>query len=600
MNFLDKSKIKINDLKDQVNTYLRSTYNANRELLTPSSPYGQILIVIENLIQLVFYYIEDSINELNIYTAYRQKSIYGISRLTGHNPTRTISAQGEIGLKISPAARPEIASNSIYLFNYTRIENVDNGLTYTIFLEEEKLVIPKTNIDVANMRLVQGEVTDQTLISDGKALQSFNVTDQDNIANHDVVIYVNGEAWTSVDSLYDMNKNDKKVIIKTGINDGIDIIFGNEDWGTIPTSGSSIKVQYLRSNGFSGTIDTRSSATNWKFLDPGQGSLGEEIDLNEIFLIRVEKPIILGADGEDIAITKLIAGANNRSGILARPNNYVHFLSRYNQFSYIDAYTTFDDENLDDDNIIYLFLIPNIEKKLSTKMDYFTVNEDLFKLDDAEKLGIYEVINKSGKMIVTSEARIEDPIITKYICNTYLRVFENYDRATIIETIKVALSNYFTSVRRRDKIPKSDIVSLVENIKGVDTVNVEFICKKNENAIVDGYYFKNVTSMDNLTKVKTINQEKILVPAGTDPNIGLDEFGDIIIGLNELPIIRGGWSDRNEVIYETGIVNNRLSSLNIVIVDKIKEDTTSKLAQNNMNTVRAALPNASELRKNLK
>jgi len=600
MNFLDKSKIKIKDLKDQVNTYLRSTYNANKTLLTPSSPYGQLLVVIENLIQLVFYYIEDSINELNIYTAYRQKSIYGISRLTGHNPTRPISAQGEVGLKISPSARPEISSNSIYLFNHTRLENVDNGLTYTIFLEDEKLVIPKTNIDIANVRLVQGEVTDQTVISDGKPLQSFNITDKDNIANHDVVIYVNGEAWTSVDSLYDMNKDDKKVIIKTGINDGIDIIFGNEDWGTIPTSGSDIKVQYLKSNGFSGTIDARSSSINWKFLDSGQGSLGEEIDFNDIFLIRVEKPIILGADGEDINITKLIAGANNRSGILARPENYVHFLSRYNQFSYIDAYTTFDDENLDDDNIIYLFLVPNIEKKLSTKMDYFTVSEDLFKLDDAEKLGIYEVINKSGKMIVTSEARIVDPIITKYICNTYLRVFENYDRATIIETIKVVLSNYFTSVRRRDKIPKSDIVSLIENVKGVDTVNVEFVSKKNENAIVDGYYFKNVNSIDNLTKVKTVNQQKILVDTGTDPNIGLDDFGDIIIGLNELPIIRGGWSDRNEVVYETGIVDNRLSSLNIIIVDKIKEDTTALLAQNNMNTVRAALPNASELRKNLK
>ena len=121
-NFLDKGKIKFEDLVTQVNQYLRSKYSASRKILTPSSPYGQILTVIQNLAQLIFFYIEDSINELNIFTAYKQKSIYGLSRLTGHNPTRPISAQGEIGLKISPSARPDIESNNIFLNNYTKID----------------------------------------------------------------------------------------------------------------------------------------------------------------------------------------------------------------------------------------------------------------------------------------------------------------------------------------------------------------------------------------------------------------------------------------------------------------------------------------------
>tara|TARA_Y100000385_G_scaffold114057_1_gene118331 strand:- start:2985 stop:4745 length:1761 start_codon:yes stop_codon:yes gene_type:complete len=584
-NFLDKGKIKFEDLVTQVNQYLRSKYSASRKILTPSSPYGQILTVIQNLAQLIFFYIEDSINELNIFTAYKQKSIFGLSRLTGHNPTRPISAQGEIGLKISPSARPDIESNNIFLNNYTKIENVDNGLPYTIFLEEEKLNIPKSSNEIIKVRLVQGEVTDQTVISLGTPLQSFNITDKDNIADHDVYIYVNGEGWDIVDSLYDMNKGDKKCIVKTGIGGGIDVIFGNEDWGTIPIEGATIKVQYLRSNGFTGTIDSRASNLQWKFVDSGEGSLGEEIDFNEVFLIRIEKPIILGSDGEDIEVTKLIAGANNRALVLARPENYVHFLSRYNQFSYIDAYTTFDDENLDDDNIVYLFMVPNVEKKLSTTNDYFTVSEELFKLDKAEKTAIYSVINKSGRQLVTSEVRIQDPIITKYICNVYVRVFENYDRGTIISNIKTKLSTYFTSVRRRDKIPKSDIVSIVENIKGIDTVNVEFVSEKNENAIKNGFYVKTIENIDPLTKVKTVGTQRIDLTSGDDPGLGIDNFGDIIIGLNEVPIIRGGWDDRNEVTYQKGIQDNKLSSLNVVIVDKVKEDVTAKLAANNKSNI---------------
>ena len=38
----------------------------------------------------------------------------------------------------------------------------------------------------------------------------------------------------------------------------------------------------------------------------------------------------------------------------------------------------------------------------------------------------------------------------------------------IIET----LSDYFLNIRRRDIIPRSDLIGIIENIDGVDTVNV--------------------------------------------------------------------------------------------------------------------------------
>ena len=34
------------------------------------------------------------------------------------------------------------------------------------------------------------------------------------------------------------------------------------------------------------------------------------------------------------------------------------------------------------------------------------------------------------------------------------------------------------------------------------------------------------------------------------PNIGFDEFGDIVIGKDEIVVISGGWEDRNGIYYD--------------------------------------------------
>ena len=48
-------------------------------------------------------------------------------------------------------------------------------------------------------------------------------------------------------------------------------------------------------------------------------------------------------------------------------------------------------------------------------------------------------------------------------------------------------------------------------------------------------------------------------------DIGLDEFNDIIVDKNELPIVRGGFSDRYGNVYSTGIVDDSLGPVNIQI-----------------------------------
>ena len=56
---------------------------------------------------------------------------------------------------------------------------------------------------------------------------------------------------------------------------------------------------------------------------------------------------------------------------------------------------------------------------------------------------------------------------------------------------------------------------------------------------------------------------KIAKPTAVD--VGLDEFNDIVTLANELPLIRGGFSDRYGNVYSTGISEESLGAVNIQI-----------------------------------
>ena len=97
MSFFSKTRIKATELFEDSFEYLQETYDQAIETFTPASPFGQVLTVVANLGELIFFYIESIATESNISRARNIESIYGLSRLTGHDPTRGISSRGIIG-----------------------------------------------------------------------------------------------------------------------------------------------------------------------------------------------------------------------------------------------------------------------------------------------------------------------------------------------------------------------------------------------------------------------------------------------------------------------------------------------------------------------
>jgi len=538
LNIFKYNRIRFDQLYEDGKEYLTDRFLQVGEVFTPASAYGQLFGVLIDLGKLIFYYVEDSLTELNIFTATRDVSIRSLARVAGHNPTRAISASGT--LRLTYNGNPiDIYGDTIIIPNYTRLVDNGTGLTYTITADTEEIRMNLSGKSSVEVKVTQGIIEAQTVTGTGRSLQSYviNAKKGSQVDNFFAKVYVNSEEWKVYDSIYDMPYEAKGVVIKTGMSGGLDIFFGNGFFGKRPELGSSIRVEYISTSGNAGNI-LEGELPQFQFTDDAYDTIGNSVSINNVIDISIGKPIIFGSDAEPIALTRVLAPKTSRSYVLANANSYVYFLEKFNIFSVIDAFSTFSDDDIDDDNVVYLFLIPDVNKRKSSNADYFSVPINLFFLSDDEKEKIYDFIEQSGQKILNTVIKIIDPIIKKYVININVTSFEGFSKDNIRQEIISKCSNYFLKNRRRDRIPKSDIISIIESIPGVDSVNLWFVSEENE-----------------IFKSDVANKDK--------PDVGIDSFGDVIIGKGEYAIVRGGWPDRAGYLYYDTSDQSKPGSINI-------------------------------------
>jgi hypothetical protein len=561
MDIFKVNKIAFEQLYEDVKNYLTDKYQQVGQVFSPASAYGQILSVVLDMGKLIFYYVEDSITELNIYTASREVSVKSLARIAGHNPTRAISATGTIILSYS-GEQVDMYGNTVIIPNFTKLTNDATGLPYLISLNTEETRLELSAKKQIEVKLVQGEVESQQVTSTGLPMQSYSINPKKGyqIDNSFITVYVNNEKWKVYDSIYDMPYEYNGCIVKTGINGGLDVYFGNGYFGSIPALGYTIRIEYLTNAGNAGNIFDNGQP-KFNFSDDGFDLAGETVDLNQALNVRVGLPINFGADSEPVYLTRVLAPKTSRSFVLANADNYVYFLEKFNMFSVIDAFSTFSDNDLTDDNVVYLFLIPDVNKRKPTNLDYFNTPLNLFLLSEDEKNKIYNLIEESGQKILTTVVKIVDPIVKKYVVNINVRAYEGYSKDVIRQSVISKCSDYFLKNRRRDKIPKSDLVSIIESIDGVDSVNVWFVSEANET-------FKSDPANANAETV------------------GLDEYGDVTIGRGEYALVRGGWKDRTGFEYYDSTDASKPGSINVVFGKSSENSLNMELHRINVDNIK--------------
>lgn len=564
-------EVKYRELTQNVNDQIKKLYNKADINLSAADPYGHILRAVEAIFSTSMLYLKNvtaqfDINNPNNTNA---KMIRTLARVGGYNPSRAVSSSGTISLQLRPSVDilEEIGGGEITIYNNNKISNKTNGLDYFIDLGQDKITFLLEPNKKYYLPVVQGTVERQVFTGTGENNQSFSVNLPNNktVENWRVKVKVDGEIWSPKEHLYDILPDEKSYYMRTGMNGGLDLYFGTGNFGEVPRIGAEIEVTYVISDGTLGNLPHKKE-DDWDYSDEVYDSFGATVDVEGNFITFIENEISMASDNETPEFTKSILPYASRNFVLARPEHYVFQLRRLNIFSQIDAFAkeTKNEMGVIEDSIVNLFLVPNVSLYMGNGVSYFDLQLLAFYLEESERNKVLSYLRTQGNIPIGTGVRILEPTITKYIVNLYLRIFEDVREDNVRSEVYNKLSTYFIGMKRRGRVPKSDIIRIIEEVDGVDSVEVEFVSEANEK-----YHLEFKVYKESIMKANpTVNPDDIKLDGyEEDEVIGLDaQLGDIVYKKDELPIIRGGWKTRDGLFFNETPVKNGLGSVNISIL----------------------------------
>lgn len=534
-------KMRYVDFSRSIQDYLNGVLSKLGYKNSNSSIFSQLINVVSSSIQNILSYLEDALTEQNKFTATRKRSIYNLASISGYQPSLGTATTCSLGITFMPN---NVVNSDIVIKNKTQFTCSQNGSTYNLILPQEAIILsPRRDNTTKYLTVVEGTFESQTFNSIGGELYTINLTFPGDCDVNYIEVYVNDELWECRDSLYDMDPEAKQYTLQTSLKKGVDIVFGNGQFGKALKEDDVIKVNYLIHHGEIGNINSN-EAVEFEFKHPLQDTLGNDIDGNSVFNISVfgKQSINSGTYSEDYNQVKNMIGLNSRSLVLADAKNYKLALNR---FSFVGYNRTWSEPG---SLIINSLVLANFKNKMSDGLDYFNLKESDFYISDQQKDSIKSYIGKTGQQLAGSIYNIFDAEVVKYAMYLYVKLKPNiYDTQYITNQIRTLIGNFFADINSDIFIPKSDIVHLLKsNIKDIDGVNVYFISDLNEQALKNHYYIAKDYSYDPSRGTYNIHEEKVYLYGTENPNLGLDSHGNIFLdNTDQFPVLMGGWSFRS-------------------------------------------------------
>jgi len=255
--------------------------------------------------------------------------------------------------------------------------------------------------------------------------------------------------------------------------------------------------------------------------------------------------------------TKNILPIVSNNFVLGLPQQYAYQIKRLGVFSHVNAYS-------DNSGMIYIVATPNITLFKSQNSNYFTIDMRAFSLDNYEISKLNTYLQTGGNLLLSQRYNISSPRLSYYVVNIFVMTWSDSIDDSVNSQIINVVSDYFLNLNKIDRVPRSEIVTKLSAISDIYSVDVSFTCKDNED-------YHRQAMLDDLNRRNQFAAQDALnisIPSSTyDPKktIGLDPvLGDILFEASDIPVIRGGFYDRNNVFYSDDIESSGLKSVNII------------------------------------
>lgn len=561
MKLFNVLETSFNNFDNTIQRYLSRTL----ESLGDKYSHGQIFAVIfdgiKGVMQNAMFYIEDALTEQNIFTASRKKSIYSLAKLSGYEAYYGSAAVGVIkaNLHINNGLGDNV-STKLNIMNHTKVIDKSTGMKYMIMLDTNKYVVDiNAPLVTHEFKIVQGEYISSFHTASGEPLEKVSI-DLMSLFDRDYIsVYVNGEKWQIVSSLYDMTANSKECILTVGYENTFDIIFGNGVYGKIPAYGDSIEIKFVTHSGSNGNI-SNPLASNFEFYDPAYDSFGNTVNLNKYMKLKLSNVISGGTDADSIEFVRTMIGYNSRSNVIATEENFILFFKR---FSFIGQINIWAERNT---MSIMATCTSNVIENLSEINQYYSLKENDLLLSSKQKDMIINTLENSKKTFAGISLKFQDPIIRKYALFCYIKSSTPYAKKTIEEDVKYIMAKYFMNLKENTQfIPKSDLINLGSTCnENIEAFDIDIISAADEDGYGTGYYETYIMEKtdDGFVYKKTKAQYE------SEKRVGLDVAGNISLQTKlEIPILMGGFKYYADKENYTGKDSNiRIDAINFFFI----------------------------------
>lgn len=512
-----------------VKNYLTKVLSSIGEKYSNSQIYQIIFNAIKGIMQNAMFYIEDSLSEQNVETAYRKSSLYSLAKVSGFEPYYGSAATGILNCTVQVSKGIQDATK-IYISNGTKLVNNTTGYTYICYLPSDYYIIDLSRPLLSNqIKIIQGSWRNAHYISKGEPLETVHVTTLGMYDKEYIEVTVDGKKYDIQSCLYDMSENGEECIVSAGYDNTLDIIFGNGVHGKQLKSGQTISVKYIVHNGALGNISL-SDEYNFTFTSQLMNDKNEVVKDNSVLNLNLSTSISGGSNPDTTDDIRHMIGYNSRSLVLANENNYKLFFKR---FSFIGYNNVWSESN---SLIVNAVCLTNYKDNIKEYNDYFNINANSLLLSEYQKEMILNSLNSSNKTYAGVSLNFIDPIIYKYAIICYVKVNSTYNKDVTKELINKTIAEYFMNLPvNTNFVSKSDLIKyILDNIEYVTAIDLTFISDMYERAYYNNYYYTykkiNVDGEYKYEYTKNVFDKF--------NTLGLDDLGNIKLNsLFEIPII---------------------------------------------------------------
>lgn len=212
---------------------------------------GRLLLTIhEALIDNANYSIDQNFLETQLSKARQRKNILRLAYMIDYAPTSVSTASVDLTVSMLNGVAPS-GGQAIPL--YTRFRTISSPVTDFLSIEAATITEGETSVSVSAIQGIRVNGETLTAAATGAPNQKYTISSAK--TPHSLIeVYVNGKLWTNVQDFSSSDEESEHYRLEYDEDDYTQVIFGDDEFGKAPDSGSNIGVNYVYTDADEGNV----------------------------------------------------------------------------------------------------------------------------------------------------------------------------------------------------------------------------------------------------------------------------------------------------------------------------------------------------------